>query len=479
MRLLYDAQNPAPVDVSGSSYYQRIQQIKGLILKTFMGTLPSNYVSQVVGPNYTTQFQVVAEQLATLQVLANEVYENLDFDLTRPEFLYQTLGSLVFPDSDLGIPDVDGDVTYRDFLATMVELLLKGSTLPSMAESVQLLTRGITRVNELYDDPGARIEQQFAFTVDVLQYRGTTLNEGHVHTVVVDANGNGIAVLPVGPDGEPVDDHEHIITGFVLSPGGDPAHVHTLLASFPEDPMGYQDSLAKVMRALKPAHTLYQLRFLFQETFRRVVRDSGEYETGESFDEEWVVDLDTYHYEDTRWYWEGAEKIVSTGSVGSDRSVVVDNTLSFRSVRPGAPLRILTGPNAGVYEVKSVYSLPFPNDPTPRPYTTTAFSGTATTVNGRISDPLHDFGVLPRGSTITFTSGPNVGSYRIYAITGNTGGPLGSSSGSEILLDFTRLRLTTRLPIGSAVFEYEVGIDTRGRSRPRETTEDVSSQFWL
>jgi hypothetical protein len=486
-RLIYDAQNPAPLDVTGHTYYRRIQQIKDLIVQSFINALPSNYVSQIVGPNYTTQFQVVAEQLATLQVLANEVYENTDFDFTRPEFLYQTLGSLVFPDGNNGIPDINGDRTYREFLEKMVEVLLKGSTLPSIEEAVQFLTEGATRVNELYDDPGATLDQQFGFTVDVWKYQGTTANStpSHTHTVVLDCHGNGLAVLPVDENGDPVYDHEHVIENFEVLEGGSPAHTHTMFGAFPNNPIQYQSSLEKIMRAIKPAHTLYQLRFLFQETFRRVIRGTGEYETGDAvFLDTFSVDTDAGYYEEIRWYWEGAERIASSsGSVGSDRMMLIDNTLSFRSIRPGALVQILTGGNAGTYEVRSVLGLPFPNDATPRAYTTTAFSGLATVSNGTITDTaLQNFGVLPPDSLITFTSGPNTGTYRIYAVRGNTGGPLGSAgiSGSSILVDVNRIRLTQRVPVAFTSFPYEIKVDTRGRSRPREViAEDVSSQFFI
>ena len=486
-RLLYTAQDPAPVDVSGITFAQRIQTLTGLIVQTFMASLPSNYVSQVVGPNYTTQFQVIAEQLATIQVIATEVYENQDFDFTRPEFLYTTLGQLVFPESDKGIPNVDGDRTYREFLKTMVDLLLKGSKKISVEAGAQLLTDAAVKVQELYLSPGAPIEQQFEFFVTAQSVKQTTFasTPDHTHDLVLDCNGNGVTANPVDVDGNPVYDHVHTVEEYRILPAGDPIHVHYGIPDFPSNPIQYSDNLQYVVEALKPAHTLYLFRFLFQDIFRRVIRDSADYELGDGIFGDslsWV--LHQYSYEDLRWYWEGAQRIQSSsGNVGTDRLVVYDNTRSFGSILPGATLTITSGPNTGTYRVRSVFALPIANDPTARPYTTSgALTGTATVVGGKVVDSAsQDFGTLPEGSTITFVSGPNAGTYRIFGVAGNNGGSLGGSvSGDTAIIDATRLRLQTRLPTPNVSFSYEVTVDLRGRSIPVVVTaEDVSSQFFL
>ena len=89
--------------------------------------LPSNYVSQVRGPFYTLQFQSVAEQIAKIQLSAQEVLADNDFDFTRSEFLYQIMGILVNPNYENDTFRFDTDLELRDFLRRMIILLLNGS----------------------------------------------------------------------------------------------------------------------------------------------------------------------------------------------------------------------------------------------------------------------------------------------------------------------------------------------------------------
>jgi hypothetical protein len=121
-------QNPAPFDLHGQVDLDRVKSLADQIVTVFLNSLPSNYVSQVKGPYYVQQFQAAAEELAKIQVLLSDAYEDSDYDFTRTEVLYQFLATLVFPDSGKsGLPQIDGDLTYRDFLKRMVALLLQGS----------------------------------------------------------------------------------------------------------------------------------------------------------------------------------------------------------------------------------------------------------------------------------------------------------------------------------------------------------------
>jgi len=484
-RLLnYPAQNPAPVDVTGQQFENRVVALTSVISQTMLANLPSNYVSQVIGPNYTLVIQTAAEQLARIQLLANEVFENGDFDFTRPEFLYQTLSSLVFPRGQ-DIPDIDGDVTARAYMKRMVDLLLDGSKLTSVEEGLQLLTQGNVRVRESYKDAGAPIEDQFKFIAEIRTFRGMTVGgiPSHTHEYDIDCEGNGQTTTINSVDGSSVPDHVHEIQEWRLLTGDD--HAHYLLPRFPDSPITYEKNSDKTIRALKPAHTLYSMRFLFQDVFRRIIRDASTYQLDDGmFSDELTWDLDIPSYEDMRWYWEGAERVASTeGFIWADRVTVSDVTRSFRSVLPGSTLKILTGSNIGSYKVASALQLPFSDDPAERPYTTSgALSGMATVVGNIIQDSTaQDFGTLPFGSTLTFTSGPNAGTYRLYAVAGNNGGPLGGTvSGDRVIPDASLLRLSRRLDVGNEAIEYEVGVDKRGRNRPIEVvSEDVSSQFWL
>jgi len=135
------AQNPAPNPVSGQAYLTDKAALVQQIMATFRAVLPSNYVAQTNGPWYSLQFQAMAEQLAEIQITTTEVYKDSGFDFTRTDFLWQVLGSLVFPGAtdQSGIPQIDGDTAYREFLHKMVLLLLDGATKASMESGLEAL----------------------------------------------------------------------------------------------------------------------------------------------------------------------------------------------------------------------------------------------------------------------------------------------------------------------------------------------------
>ena len=134
-------QNPAPVGGSGQDRITTRREQVDSIMSVFMQVLPSNYVAQVQGPFYTVQFQAAAEAIADFQITAQEAFSDSDYDFMRGEFLFQLLGSLVFPDaSSDGYPTLKGDLTYREFLKRMVLLLLQGATKDTVESGLELLS---------------------------------------------------------------------------------------------------------------------------------------------------------------------------------------------------------------------------------------------------------------------------------------------------------------------------------------------------
>ena len=68
----------------------------------------------------------VAEQLAQIQISLEEIGLQSDIDFARPEFLWQMIGTLVFPETSKppsGPPEISGDLSYREFLRRMILLL--------------------------------------------------------------------------------------------------------------------------------------------------------------------------------------------------------------------------------------------------------------------------------------------------------------------------------------------------------------------
>jgi len=444
-------QNPAPTgDSQGRKDVVRDQVDR--ILAVFKKVLPSNYVSNVTGPFYTVQFQAMAERLADFQITAQETFVDSFHEFTRPEFLWQIVGSLVFPDAKTdGWPDVDGDLPYREFVRRMIELLLQGSKASVQKEGIELLTdatveiieRGI-EARKLKGTSAWGVDDQFTFEVNISQEAGT-----------------------VDVDGVPVQ-----------------------LWKFPDDPFTLFRNAQIVLRALKPGHALYDWRWLFKETF------------GTLFVDTWSFDYSDYKYQDFRRWWLGAARMTGTsGTTLSDRTLFSDPTRDFTAIRPGATLRILSGPNSindgrlgctnslaeeefpGNFRVVEVRTFPVGDDPTPRPYVTspTGLSGTAIVEDGAVVDLTKNWAVCAEGEVLTFSSGPNAGSYRLKTALGANGGPLGKAAGpaTKVRPAPGLLRVRRRMAQAVSGQSWEVVVDRLGVQTPRRVSGEDASVWFL
>lgn len=425
-------QNPAPVAETGQDFERKKQALVNDIMRTFMAMLPSNYVAFVNGPWYTLQFQSIAEQLAAIQISAEEVNKDSNFDFTRSEFLWETIGTLVFPGATErnGAPIIEGDVDFRAFLHKMVLLLLAGSKASSIVGGAEALTD-----------------------------RQVTLVEKFLHSIQRD------------PDGLWTIDNQFEMELFIE---GFPAD---------QDPFRLVDNLRIVIEALKPAHTLFQFSWLFQEVFGPIFDDENE--DGDA-NMSWV--LDTYYYDDFRKNCYGVKEISGLGSTLSDRTLFSAPDRSFVSVHPGvqAELHILSGANAGRYQVTDVRTFPSGTDATARAYTTspTGLTGSATVEEDVIIDAAQNWADAVEGEVLTFATGPNAGSYRLDVLLGSTGGPLGDPNttgpATEVRVAPSILRINRRMPVASVTAQpYTVTVDRLGeRTVKTITSEDVSEQFY-
>lgn len=415
-------QNPAPSPVTGQAHQTNKQALVNLLMQSFRAVLPSNYVSQVNGPWYTLQFQAMLEQLVDAQLTANEVLKDSSWDFTRPEFLWQALGTLVFPTGDA--PQIDGDVRYREFLRGMVRLLLQGATVKSMQEGVGLL------------DPDLVVQ----------------VVENYLATPPRDLVGGKTLLDQFG------------VEVFVSTTGG----------GFPSDPFTLEENARKVLAALKPAHVLYTYSYLFTDAFDPVADDEG----GLS------LAMESYYYDDARKYCEGAKEVTGTGTVLASRTLLTDPSLSLYSVRPGAVLRVPSGANAGVYTVTALVALLGGVDTTPRAYTTspTGLTGTLTvTGTDTLADLAQNWGLAVEGEQVTITGGTNAGTYRLDTVLGSTGGPVGSSgvSGTSVRVSPSTVKVDRRFAAAGTT-SYTVEVDRLGVRSPQFVTgEDASVQFYL
>jgi len=427
----YDiAQNPAPNPESGQAFETSRQALVNAIMQTFLKVLPSNYVAFANGPWYTLQFQAMAEQLAAFQITAQEVYKDSDWDFTRPDFLFAVLGTLVFPEATAqnGLPLIDGDTNYREFLQKMVLLLLRGSTAQVMEEGVELL----------------------------LKDASATLVEKFLHSVQRD------------PIGLWTIDNQFEVEINIEGNGG---------TTFPTNPFLLLSNEGLVLQALKPAHVLYGFRFLFRDAFGDIFNDSGDGALS------WV--LEEYRYDDLRKNCYGTQSIVGTaGITPTDRTLFTDTTLSLASVLVGATLRIDTGPNASTYRVTDVRVFPFGDDATPRTYSTTpsGLTGTLTVLGEAVYDLSQNFASAVEGEVLTIATGPNTGKYRLDTLLGSEGGPVGFAPGPATAVRMSRclLRVERRMAQAATGQNYVVDVDRLGVRAPKDITdEDVSEQFYL
>ena len=446
-------QNPAPLTADSQDRKDVIRSQVDRVMAAFYNLLPSNYVSSVPGPYYTLQFQAAAEQIAEFQVEAQEVLADSMYDYTRSEVLFQILGNLVFPDAlETGYPNLDGDLTYRTFLQRMVTLLLQGATKLTMQEGIELLTTATVEIIErgiesrkLKGLSAWGPEEMFTFEVNLSQ------------------------------------------DGTALDINGDPV----TLSVFPADLFNLQRNVQIVLRALKPAHVLYDYRHLFKETFAAAFT-----ETKASYD------YRDYKYQDMRQYWLGAKSIQGYGETLVDTTLFSDPTLDFTNIHPGAVLTLLSGPNVagdnnattpdgrqegyhGNYRVVEILAFPLPNDPTLRAYTTSGgLSGTASVSNGSdVTDPLQVlWATASEGDTLTFLTGPNAGTYRLKTLLGTAGGPIGNpittGTGPSVRVSPSILRIQPRMLTAASGQQYQVGVDRLGVQVPHLIrNEDVTSYF--
>jgi hypothetical protein len=502
-------QNPAPSREDNKLFKESVRLQRESIMGFFMKVLPSNYVSAVKGPFYTIQFQAAAEELAKIQISAQEIFADSDFDFTRTEFLFQILGAMVFPDHyRTGIPDIEGDVSYRLFLKRMVALLLKGATENSVQSGLDLITDASVQIIEKSLEtkitPGAAytLADQFEFEVNLSKIESTTTDGGeddrypsHRHTIRMDTKGNGktVSTVWVGDEGYA---HTHDIVDYEVQPAyyEDPeeiGHGHTLVSLFPDAPFTVLHNAKLVLDALKPAHSAYQYRHLFRDVF------------GALFDDTMSFDYDIYHYEDFRNYCLGAKAVTGVGTTLNDRSLFRDISRDFSSIKPGAMLSITTGPNSfseksddsgryGKFRVVDVLTFPVGSSSPAAFSTSSGLSGyvsvsgdvlTAMKKTGTVfvEDLDQDFALAKEGEILSILEGPNIGEYRLVTVLGSNGGKVGFATGPSYRAKAapSLLRTESRMKFVIGGQSYFVGVDRLGASVPQAREEDATSFFLM
>jgi len=228
----------------GKEYNFRLTQRAQAIFTNLLNLLPSNYISTVQGPNYTNELKAVAVELAKLELALEDVDSDSDFKTTRSDFLYSLIGYLVFLNGKLPETSFD-DVEFKNFLLNVIRIYFQGSIPSSMRDGVALFVSEGVQVTENFllvraGASGLDISDQFGFQIDI-----------------------------------------------------------ETLGRFPPDVFTIDSNVRLVLDIIRPAHTLFRIRYVFRDTYTPN-QDRG----GKILDaSRWR--LSNYYYEDFRVYPEG------------------------------------------------------------------------------------------------------------------------------------------------------------------------------
>jgi len=283
-------QDPYPLVEEGKGSQKLLISRSQAVLNALINLLPSNYESSVVGPNYTVYMKAMATELARITIILERLGTDVSFDEVRSEFLWETVGYLVFLNQQL--PDLEfDDESFRDFLKAVIEIYFEGSTPAAIRKGVELFTSEEFTIRENFED--ARQE------------------------------------------GSPLDVSDQF--GFSLD--------FDLQAKFPKDVFRFDKNLRLLIEIIRPAHTLYRLRFMFGEDADLL----------NNVTDEMRMHLRNYYYDDARGYCAGMAGFDSTsgyielGSLSVLKDDATDKPLA--SVSEGATLLIETCLNSGRYTV--------------------------------------------------------------------------------------------------------------------------------
>lgn len=257
------------IERKGKEYQLRVTQRAQTIFTTLLNLLPSNYTSAVQGPNYTNELKIVAIELAKIELELEDVDLDISFETTRTEFLYSIAGYLVFLNGRIPALEFD-DVEFRRFILSLIKIYFQGSVPQSIRDAVDLFLDGQFEVLENFllvrqGASGLDISDQFGFQVNI--------------------------EIPAGE-------------------------------GFPEDVFGVQDAITTIVNVIRPAHTLFRVRYIFSDEYV----PNGE--IGEILDAmRWK--LAAYYYDDFRSYWQGLRDRDRLGRKTNCRVVAEDHSADF------------------------------------------------------------------------------------------------------------------------------------------------------
>jgi len=230
---------------SGKEYQSRLVTRAQATITTLLNLLPSNYISTVQGPNYTNELKAIAVEIAKIELALEDIDSDMGYNNTRSDFIYSIIGYLVFLNGRLPATTFD-DEEFRRFLLSVIKIYFQGSIPTSIREGIALFTSDQVTVTENFllvrqGASGYDISDQFGFQIDL---------EG---------------------------------------------------SALPENVFGVDSNIRLVLDIIRPAHTLFRIRYIFRDRY-----EPNKDGAGRVLDEyRWR--MANYYYEDFRVYSDGVK----------------------------------------------------------------------------------------------------------------------------------------------------------------------------
>jgi len=128
---------------------QKIQEYKNKYYEVLFNTLPSPYSINHPSSNYAIYLSEIAEELARLRCLTDRIQLDNYFQTVQPILLRQNLATVL--NYDQKIPFDWSHEKYRNFLLAVLEVLLNGSTKENIRRAIQIFTSLDAKISEFLD----------------------------------------------------------------------------------------------------------------------------------------------------------------------------------------------------------------------------------------------------------------------------------------------------------------------------------------
>lgn len=122
---------------------------KNIVRASLLDLLPSNYPPESTDTNLSVFYRLLAREFARLRYDINAINEDKVYTTTRVKFLYQVLGERLFLGENIA-PENYNDESYRNYLIAIKDAFLTGSKKTNIEDTIEEFTDQTVRIKELY-----------------------------------------------------------------------------------------------------------------------------------------------------------------------------------------------------------------------------------------------------------------------------------------------------------------------------------------